>query len=1006
VLKLQLRMVAWTVLAGFGISATVLDGCSHGLGSHVLPGTTSGPNGGVRRTKTTSEASYPNAVLGDNPVAYYRFDDTTATTMTDSSTNGHNGAYGTSVTLGAPGLIASSGDKAATFPGGTPSSTKVATASGTSPLQPTTVSLEAWFSESAAPTTTEDVATYGTTTGSALSYSIRLTSANLPVAVVTTPSGTIQATGATALSTGTGYDVVATYDGSNVYLYVDGELQNTTATSGAIVYGTTNALSIGGVTGSGRTGFAGTIDEVAVYGSALSTTQVQNHWNAAAAEVTDPYAATIMTDAPKAYYRLDESGPAMYDATTNRLNGAYGSGITKRVAGLVQSEGDPAASFPGGTSSSSTMATVAANSLLQPASTVSIEAVVSETSAATAVTDIVSYGGTTDSTISYSLRLSAANTLEAHFQTSTGTLDVPSTTTLTPGTAYHVVVAFGNTLARIYVGDTIAASVSASGTLVYGGTTGLSIGGAPGSGRTGFKGTIDEVAVYSSILSSTQVVNHFLAGGGFWASEVPKHLQNWKYACQINSNCATSPGQNLNVPASWMGSNVTWAEVSDNDTYVQPSTGETLSAELAGAGVKHVIEYTDPNIAPYCGPFPTSNGQYPTPSPSGTPPAMLLRPGVPEDGTIQCATGLGEEAGQLHTIGGSYAHAFQHQGGTTDGGYRLYVVAFPDDAGTKYEPFNIHDPDVQAGFTALSNMNAAATDVMEDDAGAAYNCVPGYYGYCAAGATYGPATYAPPTCSGVQNAYWCYYFGETAVEWDQFAGSGAQQAYEQDAINLTNASSRPVIANNGGFADSYDIGRAQNAGRLEGIMLEGAWGFFDNIHWINNANAALLYHGMHKYVVELYSDTGNPNSENTIGQLASTWIVFDPTYSIEMIAYRHPSSSGSNLDTTFPEETIFPAQPRVATPSSPNLNAFQSASNANLYIREYAWCDQAGVEIGPCAALVNIGTSAATIPTLSTTYSKVLVQNTTTSWYNGGTPTWSTSVPTSVPAGTGVILLH
>jgi hypothetical protein len=991
-------MIAWTALVGLGFSVMVLDGCSHGLGSHVLPGTTSGSTGGVRRTKTTSEASYPNAVLANSPVAYYRMDDTTATTMADSSTNGHNGSYGTSVTLAAGGLIASSGDTAATFPGGTPSSAKVATVSGSAPFQPTTVTLEAWISESAAPTATEDVATYGTTTGSALSYSIRLTSANLPVAVVTTSSGTIQATGTTALSTGIGYDVVAKYDGSNVYLYVDGELQTTTATSGAIVYGTTNALSIGGTTGSGRNGFAGTIDEVAVYGSALSTAQIQSHWNAAAAEVTDPYAAAIMTDAPKAYYRLDESGPAMYDATTNRLNGSYGSAITKRVPSLVQVEGDPAASFPGGTSSSSTMATVPANSLLQPSSTVSIAAVISETSAATAVTDIISYGGTTDSTISYSLRLSATNTLDAHFQTSAGTLDVPTTTTLTPGTAYQVVVTFGNTEARIYVGDTLAASVSASGTLVYGGSTGLSIGGAPGTGRTGFKGTIDEVAIYSTILSSTQVTNHFLASGGFWASEVPKHLPNWKYTCEAGAGCARE--NNLNVSISWMGANLTWAEMGNQD--FPQSGGQTMSQQLASAGVKHVIAYTDPNLAPYC-----------TPSPSPPP----GRPGVPEDGTLQCSNSTIEEAGHLHTVNGSYAHDFQHQGGTTDNGYRLYNLAYTDDAGTLYEPFNIHDPDVQAGFTALSNQNVGATDVLEDDAGGAYNCVP-YYGYCGSGATYGPTSYAPPSCATTSSAFWCYLYGETAYEWDQYSGTnGPQAAFVQDAINLTNASSKPVIANNGGFADTYSLEWAQSAGRLEGVELENTWGgqndnnSLNNPYWINQANAALLYHGMHKYVIEYYQDSGNVNNENTIGQLASTWIVFDPTYSVEAITYPHPSSGCCtnglpNDDSTFPEETIYPAQPRVPTPANATVSAFQSASNPNLYIREYAWCDQAGTAIGACAALVNIGSTAATIPTLSTTYNEVLVQNTSTSWYNGGTPTWSTSVPTTVPAGSGVILLH
>jgi hypothetical protein len=447
----------------------------------------------------------------------------------------------------------------------------------------------------------------------------------------------------------------------------------------------------------------------------------------------------------------------------------------------------------------------------------------------------------------------------------------------------------------------------------------------------------------------------------------------------------------MNVPPSWMGPNVTWAEVGNQD--FRQSGGQTMSQQLASAGVKHVIEYTDPNLAPYCLASPS-----PSPQPTGI--------GVPEDGTLQCDNSTIEEAGHLHTVNGSYAHDFQHQGGSTDNGYRLYGITGMS-GNSWYEPLNIHDPDVQAGFTALSNQNVGATDVFEDDAGGAYDCIP-WFTYCPSGASYGPATYAPPKC--LSAGTWCYSYGETAYEWDQYTGTnGPQQAYVQDAINLTNSSSKPVIGNNGAGGDTYDIEWAQNTGRLEGVMIEGAWGHFDGtLRWINNANAALQYHAMHKYVIEYY-DSGA--SSNFIGQLASTWIVFDPTYSVEAITYNHPASGSTgnvpNNDTTFPEETIFPAQPRVTpAPSAPNVSTFQSAPNSNLYIREYAWCDQAGTGIGACAALVNIGSSAATIPTLSTTYNEVLQQNTSTTWYNGGTPTWSTSVPTTVPAGGGVILLH
>jgi len=74
--------------------------------------------------------------------------------------------------------------------------------------------------------------------------------------------------------------LVATYDGTTARLYVNGTL----AASGAMSYAPNTAQPLraaaGATEGSPRYFLPGTLDEVAVYGSALSATRVQAHYNA------------------------------------------------------------------------------------------------------------------------------------------------------------------------------------------------------------------------------------------------------------------------------------------------------------------------------------------------------------------------------------------------------------------------------------------------------------------------------------------------------------------------------------------------------------------------------------------------------------------------------------------------------------------------------------------------------------------------------------------------------
>ena len=96
----------------------------------------------------TAFISYKNTVLADSPLVYYRLDEASGTTATDSSGSGHNGTYSaTGVTYSVTGAIRGDADKAVTFNGTTGDVTVP------SPINPTgSATLECWVKIAANPT--------------------------------------------------------------------------------------------------------------------------------------------------------------------------------------------------------------------------------------------------------------------------------------------------------------------------------------------------------------------------------------------------------------------------------------------------------------------------------------------------------------------------------------------------------------------------------------------------------------------------------------------------------------------------------------------------------------------------------------------------------------------------------------------------------------------------------------------------------------------------------------
>jgi RHS repeat-associated protein len=256
----------------------------------------------------TSARRHPDLVTTD---AYDSFGRVTtestvrSVTVADSSDIASNEpTWSGGVSFGAPGAVPGDQDTAMTFDGSTGYlATSPPTAAATGSL-----TMEAWINKSSQ--TVGPILEYntGNTIGAHLwnfptwdGLYVNFLDTHGAAHTLQSPAG--------QFVTGTWYHVVATYDGTLGTLYVNGN-QVAQANLGSFTPQTSFPLNVarrpsGSPNVFPNTFFAGSIDEAAVYFSALSAARVQAHHSAGAA-----YQQTVMADTPFSYYRMDEPTPA------------------------------------------------------------------------------------------------------------------------------------------------------------------------------------------------------------------------------------------------------------------------------------------------------------------------------------------------------------------------------------------------------------------------------------------------------------------------------------------------------------------------------------------------------------------------------------------------------------------------------------------------------------------------------------------------------------------------
>ena len=215
-----------------------------------------------------SSPTYRAAVMTDAPTAYWRLGEATGTTATDETARAP-GSYLGGPSLGRPGALIDDPNTAVSLDGTNDQMTAAAAVLNL----PAAVSLEVWIKPASLPS----------------SGQTRVIDRNNQYRLYLTKRGTvnfrlwktrgnkvIKANRAT--SVGNWFHLVGTFDGATMRLYVNGALTASAAYAGPL--GSSTQLTRLGSAGT-TSWFEGTLDEAAIYDTALSAAQVSAHFTAA-----------------------------------------------------------------------------------------------------------------------------------------------------------------------------------------------------------------------------------------------------------------------------------------------------------------------------------------------------------------------------------------------------------------------------------------------------------------------------------------------------------------------------------------------------------------------------------------------------------------------------------------------------------------------------------------------------------------------------------------------------
>ena len=456
--------------------------------------------------------------------AYWRLGESAGTVAVDY--NGFlDGTVGSTVTRGAIGAIGSDTDTASSFDG-----SATGTVIGTQALTgPNTFSAEVWINTATA--RGGKILGFGNSnSGESSSYDRHIYMDNAGhIFFGVYPGGVATVNSVKSYNDGQWHHIVATLGPDGMNLYIDdvrvANRSDVTFGQGFTGYWRVGGDSLGGWPNQPTSDFfQGTIDDVAIYPTVLTRNQVDEHWvasgrvSALPAAPADPYGAAVFNSSPTQYWRLGEpAGPTAADSSpSNGSTGTYTGGVTFGVQGAVPGTINTAVTLNG-----SDGAIYSNNAVSSP--TVYSEELWFKTNTSSGG-KLIGFGSSqTGASGSYDRHVWMLNSGQLVFGVWTGqTNTISSTAAYNDGQWHHMVATQASDGMKLYVDGQLTGTNPQASQQAYTGY--WRVGGDTtwgGNSSNYFAGTIDEVAVYNTELSASDVANHFTKGGGALPNQLP-----------------------------------------------------------------------------------------------------------------------------------------------------------------------------------------------------------------------------------------------------------------------------------------------------------------------------------------------------------------------------------------------------------------------------------------------------------------------------------------------------
>jgi PKD repeat protein len=320
---------------------------------------------------------------------------------------------------------------------------------------------------------------------------------------------------------------------------------------------------------------------------------------------TSGYAGTVIADQPAEFWRLGEpSGSSVTDWAAWNYASVAGT-VTRGAAGAILGDPNTATTFPG------TSAGYVSTQILQPRqNTFSVEAWIKTTT--TSGGKIIGFGDS--ATILSSVADRAVymdNSGKIWFGVYPGTVrTLTSAKSYNDGAWHHVVASLGSGGMALYVDGSRVGQRTDT-------TTGRDFWGVwrvGGDNLTGwpsrptsffFAGTIDDVAIYPTVLTATQVVNHYLSSGRGGANLPPtaSFVSSATYLSVAVDGSGSTDADGTVASYAWtFGDGATGTGVTASHTYAAAGTYTvtlTVTDNRGATGtVSHGVTVTTPPVNP------------------------------------------------------------------------------------------------------------------------------------------------------------------------------------------------------------------------------------------------------------------------------------------------------------------------------------------------------------------------------------------------------------------------